>query len=162
VIDGPPTEALRLQSADLLRDGLLRLLVNGEEQWLKDRRDLLVAMAPYHDCATRLGLDPARFFDEVSRESPHTLAGTVRTFGQRTDITPSAFGFHGDDLARGTGLHVARRRLQRHQRPGGVARRTEWRVNDYDLPSAYDTSDRRVRERFTGPADQLLQFLQWQ
>jgi hypothetical protein len=93
VIDGPPTEALRLQSADLLRDGLLRLLVNGEEQWLKDRRDLLVAMAPYHDCATRLGLDPARFFDEVSRESPHTLAGTVRTFGQRTDITPSAFGF---------------------------------------------------------------------
>jgi hypothetical protein len=93
VIDGPPTEALRLQSADLLRDGLLRLLVTGEEQWLKDWRDLLVAMAPYHDCAARIGLDPVRFFDEVSREAPPTLARTVRTFGERTDITPSAFGF---------------------------------------------------------------------
>jgi hypothetical protein len=93
VIDGPPTEALRLQSADVLRDGLLRLLVTGEEQWLKDSRDLLMAMAPYHDCASRIGLDPGRFFAEVSREAPPTLAGTVLTFGHRTDITPSAFGF---------------------------------------------------------------------
>jgi hypothetical protein len=93
VIDGPPTEALRLQSADVLRDGLLGLLVSGEEQWLKDWRDLLVALAPYHDCATRIGLDPVRLFDEVSREAPPPLAGTVRTFGERTDITPQAFGF---------------------------------------------------------------------
>jgi hypothetical protein len=101
VIDGPPTEALRLQSADVLRDGLLRLLVTGEEHWLKDWRDLLLAMAPYHDCATRIGLDPARFFDELSREAPPTLAGTVRTFGQRRDITPSAFGFTVTTLREG-------------------------------------------------------------
>lgn len=101
MIDGPPTEALRLQSADVLRDGLHCLLVTGEEQWLKDWRDLLVAMAPYHDCATRIGLDPARFFDEVSREAPQTLASTVRTFGQRRDITPSAFGFTVTTLGKG-------------------------------------------------------------
>jgi hypothetical protein len=101
VIDGPPTEALRLRSADVLRDGLLRLLVTGEEQWLKDWRDLLVAMAPYHDCAMRIGVDPGRFFDEVSREGPPTLAETVRTFGQRTDITPSAFGFTVTTLQEG-------------------------------------------------------------
>ena len=93
MIDGPPTEALRLRSADVLRHGLLRLLVTGEEEWLRDWRDLLVAIAPYHDCATRIGLDPGRFFAEVSREAPPTLAETVRTFGQRTDITPTAFGY---------------------------------------------------------------------
>jgi hypothetical protein len=101
VIDGPPTEALRLRSADVLRDGLLRLLVTGEQEWLKDWRDLLVAMAPYHDCATRIGLDPARLFHEVAREAPPTLAGTVRTFGQRTDITPTAFGFAVTSLREG-------------------------------------------------------------
>jgi hypothetical protein len=93
MIDGPVTEALRLQSPDALRAGLLRLLIDGEHDWLKDWRDLMVAMAPYHDCATRLGLDPAAFFDDVAREAPQALADTVRTFGQRTDITPSAFGF---------------------------------------------------------------------
>ena len=101
MIDGPPTEALRLRSAGVLRDGLLRLLVTGEEEWLKDWRDLLVAMAPYHDCATRIGLDPGPLFDEVSREGPPTLAETVRTFGNRTDITPSAFGFTVASLREG-------------------------------------------------------------
>jgi hypothetical protein len=41
----------------------------------------------------RLGLDPRGLFDDVAREAPHALANTVRAFGQRTDITPSAFGF---------------------------------------------------------------------
>ena len=93
MIDEPPTEALRLRSPDALRGALLSLLREGEQDWLQDDRDLMVAMAPYHDCATRLGLDPARLFDDVAREAPQALADTVRTFGQRTDITPSAFGF---------------------------------------------------------------------
>ena len=45
----------------MLKSGLLRLLHDGELRWLQDRRDLLVAMAPYHDCARRLELDPAAF-----------------------------------------------------------------------------------------------------
>lgn len=93
MIDAPVTEALKLQSPDALRAALLRLLTDGESDWLKDWRDLMVAMAPYHDCATRLGLDPAALFDDVARQGPQALAGIVRTFGQRTDITPSAFGF---------------------------------------------------------------------
>ena len=101
MIDGPPTEALRLRSADVLRDRLLRLLVTGEEAWLEDWRDLLVAMAPYHDCATRIGLAPGRLFDEVAREGPPALAETVRSFGRRTDITPSAFGFTVASLREG-------------------------------------------------------------
>ena len=93
MIDGPPTEALRLRSPDALRDGLRRLLVDGEQQWLPDSRDLMVAMAPYHDCATRLGLDRVQVFDDAAREAAQGVAETVRSFGRRTDITPSAFGF---------------------------------------------------------------------
>jgi hypothetical protein len=93
MIDEPPTEALRLRSPDALRGALLSLLREGEQDWLKDDRDLMVAMAPYHDCAVRLGLDPGGLFDDVAREAPQALANTVRAFGQRTDITQSAFGF---------------------------------------------------------------------
>jgi hypothetical protein len=92
VIDGA-TDALRRGSPDALKQGLLRLLNDGELQWLQDRRDLLVAMAPYHDCARRLELDPATFFGAVADEGPLALADLVRSFGERSDVTPSAFGF---------------------------------------------------------------------
>ena len=92
VIDAA-TDALRRGSPDALKAGLLRLLDDGELQWLQDRRDLLVAMAPYYDCARRLQLDPATFFAAVADEGPLPLADIVRSFGDRLDVTPAAFGF---------------------------------------------------------------------
>jgi len=92
VIDGA-TDALRRGSPDALKAGLLRLLDEGELQWLQDRRDLLVGMAPYYDCARRLQLDPATFFAAVAEEAPLSLADIVRSFGERLDVTPAAFGF---------------------------------------------------------------------
>jgi hypothetical protein len=92
VIDGA-TDALRRGSPDTLKARLLRLLDDGELQWLQDRRDLLVAMAPYYDCARRLQLDPAAFFATVAAEGPLPLADIVRNFGERLDVTPRAFGF---------------------------------------------------------------------
>ena len=87
------TRALRAQAPEVLRTGLLRSLVEGEDEWLKDWRDLLVALAPFHDCARRLGLDPSSFFAAVAQEGPPTLAEVVREFGRRTDVTPEAFGY---------------------------------------------------------------------
>ena len=92
VIDAP-TDALRRGSRETLKAGLLQLLRDGELRWAKDRRDLLVAMAPYHDCARRLELDPAAFFAGVAAEGPLGLAELVRAFGERTDVSPSEFGF---------------------------------------------------------------------
>jgi hypothetical protein len=88
-----PTRAVRAQAPDVLRDGLLRMLIDGEDEWVKDWRDLLVALAPYHDCARRLGLDPVVLFDAVAGLGPLSVGTLVRDFGRRTDVTPEAFGY---------------------------------------------------------------------
>lgn len=88
-----PTRALRTRAADVLRAGLLRALIEGEDEWVKDWRDLLVGLAPYHDCARRLGLDPVVFFAAVAEEGPPSLREIVRDFGRRLDVTPEAFGY---------------------------------------------------------------------
>ena len=89
----PATEALRLASPDVWRRSLLATLRDAEEDWVRDYRDLLVAIAPFHDCARRLGLDVEEAFRSVAEEGPERLRGTVAQFGARTDVTPSAFAF---------------------------------------------------------------------
>jgi hypothetical protein len=89
----PATEALRLASPDVWRRSLLATLRDHEEDWVRDYRDLLVTIAPYHDCARRLGLDVEEAFGSVAEEGPERLRDTVARFGARTDVTPSTFGF---------------------------------------------------------------------
>jgi hypothetical protein len=62
-------------------------------RWSADNRDLLVALAPYYDCAGRLGLDPATMFDQVAEAGPPELTAAVRDFGRRDDVTLAAFGW---------------------------------------------------------------------
>jgi hypothetical protein len=95
------TRAVRSGSGELLKYELHGLLVDGESEWVKDWRDLLIALAPMHDCARRLGLDPAAVFDEAAKDAPATLAEHVRRFGARTDVTPTSFGFRLDEQAPG-------------------------------------------------------------
>jgi hypothetical protein len=52
-----------------------------------------VTIAPFHDCARRLGLDVPEAFRSVADDGPERLRDTVARFGARTDVTPSAFGF---------------------------------------------------------------------
>jgi hypothetical protein len=89
----PASEALRARSPDLLREALSSDLRNGEADWLKDSRDLMVALAPYHDCARRLGLDVAATFRDAADVGPESLRHLVAEFGARNDVTPDAFGF---------------------------------------------------------------------
>jgi hypothetical protein len=93
----------------VLRDELRRLLVDRESTWLRDWRDLLIALAPLYDCARRLGLEPATVFAAAAAEGPPKLAEHVRRFGARTDVTLAAFGFRLDEDA-----------------PGGPAYRFAW------------------------------------
>jgi hypothetical protein len=89
----PGSEALRARSPELLHELLVSDLLDGEQEWLEDPRDLMVALAPYHDCAQRLGLDPAIAFREAAESGPESLREFVTEFGERRDVTPSAFGY---------------------------------------------------------------------
>lgn len=85
------TQALRSESKDVLRTGIVEFL--RASMPVQDWRDVLVGLAPLHDCARRLGADPALFFDDAVRDLPVEVAELATTFGRRTDVTPRAFGF---------------------------------------------------------------------
>ena len=112
MIDGP-TRALRGRSPELLRAGLEQLVVEGQSRWLADWRDLLAALAPYHDCASRLGLDPALEFEAIAADAPDELRELIRSFGRRDDVTPDAFGFTVVDGADGPRYEWTRPAVQR-------------------------------------------------
>ena len=93
-----PTEALRANSPELLRVDLLKALVRYEREAREqppDNHNIMWTLAPYHDCARRLGLDPAAFFQRVADECPPRFSDLVREFGLRTDTAPESFGGYG-------------------------------------------------------------------
>lgn len=92
-MDDAPSRALQAESPELLVAGLTRLLQRGEQQWLVDWRDLLTALAPYHDAARRLGSDIPTLFSQAADAGPEALRGHVRRFGRRRDVTLEAFGW---------------------------------------------------------------------
>ncbi len=61
VIDHPATGPLRSRSPETLHEVLVATLVDDEQEWLKDWRDLLMALAPFHHRAQVLGLDAAPY-----------------------------------------------------------------------------------------------------
>jgi hypothetical protein len=71
------------------------------EEVVADWRDVLVALAPYHDCARRLGLDPVDLFDRASADSRDDLQTLVREFARRSDVTLDAFGWKVTTLSEG-------------------------------------------------------------
>ncbi len=85
--------ALRERSPEALRDGLVRLLGRQGEDEVRDWRDLVMDLAPYHDCARRMGLDPRVLFEWVARRLPADVQGTVRQLGKRPEVTGDEFGF---------------------------------------------------------------------
>jgi len=68
------------------------MLAAGRSGWAADPGELPRALAPYHDCARRLGLDPVAVFDQVAEAGPPELRDAVRAFGRRDDVTLAAFG----------------------------------------------------------------------
>jgi hypothetical protein len=89
----PASKALRARSPDLLRQLLVADLRDGEQEWTKDHRDLMVMLAPYHDCAQRLGLDPAEELRDAAADGPPSLREVVQTFGERHDVTLASFDY---------------------------------------------------------------------
>ena len=97
----PASRALRTGSTEHLRSDLVDVLVEGEEEWRKDSRDLMMALAPFHDCARRLKADPAALFESAAAEGPESLREVVTAFGARTDVNPATFAFEVTQTADG-------------------------------------------------------------
>ena len=95
------TRLLRTGDPSRVEADLVDLLVTGEEEWVKDDRDLMMALAPHHDCARRLGADVAALFRRAAAAGPASVRDVVEEFGRRTDVTPQAFGFSVDETPEG-------------------------------------------------------------
>ncbi len=95
------TRLLRAGDPSLVEADLVDLLVSGEEEWLKDDRDLMMALAPHHDCARRLGADVAALFRRAAAAGPASLRELVEEFGRRRDVSPEAFGFCVEETPEG-------------------------------------------------------------
>ena len=89
----PATAPLRQRSVELLRSELARYLAGAAPEIQVDWRDVLVSLAPYHDCAVRLGMDPIEVFDTASTGLPDATRDLAMTFARRDDITLQAFGW---------------------------------------------------------------------
>jgi hypothetical protein len=88
-----PSEALRAGSTQRLHTELAGYLVESQPDVEIDYRDVLVGLAPYYDCAQRLGVDPVSLFDEASQGLGQNARRLARDFARRKDITLGAFGW---------------------------------------------------------------------
>ena len=88
-----PTRVVRTGNPGALIAELIDVLVTHEDAWRTDVRELMAGLAPYHDCALRLDVDPGEIFETAASGGPPPLADMVRAFGYRDDIRPERFGF---------------------------------------------------------------------
>jgi hypothetical protein len=51
----------------------------------------MVGLAPFHDCARRLGLDVVQVFTDAADAVGGQAGEIARVFAQRSDVTPEAF-----------------------------------------------------------------------
>jgi hypothetical protein len=89
---GAVSDALRRDSAEELT-AALALLVRLLHREGYDDRDAMTCLAPVHDCARRLGVEPAALFAEVATAAPRDFADLLRDFGSREEVTLAAFGW---------------------------------------------------------------------
>lgn len=87
--------ALREGSSDHLGAGVTAVLARAtdDEGEVGDWRDLLMDLAPYHDCARRIGIDPRVLFEWIARKLPGDVAAQIRALGKRPELDPAEFGF---------------------------------------------------------------------
>jgi hypothetical protein len=143
MLDRVATEALRSGSPDRLEASIRDLLTDPEYAQLReDSRDLMVALAPLHDCARRLGLDPVTIFDAAADGASAEIATLAREFGRRTDISEHSFAFMVEDTDEGAEywhvpFGVNLKEIPREEREEFLARRNEeflrW-VEEFEQP----------------------------
>jgi hypothetical protein len=85
--------ALAAGTADRLRLGFARIVEAAARERSPDDRDEMISLAPFVDCARRLGLDPATVLGPVAAGGPPWFRDLFDRFVVRTDVTLGAFGW---------------------------------------------------------------------
>ena len=97
----PPKAAARATTAlrTGTREALCEQLAAQAEMraGFRDRREVMLDLAPFHDCCRRLGLEPADVFADVARSASPDVAAQLLAFGARTDVTLNVFGWVLED-----------------------------------------------------------------
>jgi hypothetical protein len=95
------TAALRERSLERLQVGFGRYVeaVASRSSW--DRRDEMVNMTPFIDCARRLGHDPKTVLGRAATAGPTWLRELFDGFVRRTDVSLAAFGWELVDTPQG-------------------------------------------------------------
>jgi hypothetical protein len=91
--DDGPTAALRERSVAVLEAALAAYLGHADEDIQRDWRDVLVLLAPYRDCAVRLGEDPVAIFARASTGASEAARALASRVARRSDVTLEAFGW---------------------------------------------------------------------
>jgi len=97
--------ALRAGALERLQAGfgLLVQAESGARGW--DDRDTMISLAPFVDCARRLGHDPLTALGPIARTGPDPFRATFEAFVQRTDVTLAAFGWSIIETPAGPAYH---------------------------------------------------------
>jgi hypothetical protein len=89
-----PYQALRTRSAMELRAALRGYLSlpKTATQVRDDWRDVLIDLAPFYDCADRLGVEQVELFEDAAADLPEEVRALAAMFARRADATLDAFG----------------------------------------------------------------------
>jgi hypothetical protein len=87
------TAALRSGSPDVLRAGFDRWVSVEAAAPHGDQRDAMIGIAPFVDCARRLGLDPVDALGAVIEHAPRWLREAFASTTGYADVTLEALGW---------------------------------------------------------------------
>ena len=96
-----PSVALRMRSPTRLEVELHRYLVASEPDVEIDARDVIGGLAPFYDCAQRLGIDPVQLFETASGDLRQSTRELASVFARRSDISLYSFGWELEDTVNG-------------------------------------------------------------
>lgn len=86
--------ALREQSQERLTNAFVRFVRVETAHGSPDPRDTMIGLAPFLDCARRLGFDPAFVLGPVAAKlGPGWFQETFEAFVRRPDVNLAAFGW---------------------------------------------------------------------
>jgi hypothetical protein len=93
------TLSVREESPERLLSGLVGAAIANYE--IPENRNVEVALAIFHHCARRLGLETVEIFAQAANFAAEEIGNRMRAFGERTDVTLQKYGWRESNTPKG-------------------------------------------------------------